>query len=473
MTLTHLSLFALAALVIRLASRWRGWAMCVASLLAIYFLQPVTSIQYLDFWLPTSTLIVIGFTYAVNRSSGDSTRDDVITALVAILILLTLGSLRYVESICCVTPSTPPDVWRIALVVGAAAVIAVAIIRFAPNNVRLASLLFISLIVFLLIIKTEPLARGVSGLIRSAMGRDVSLASAGDLQWLGFSYIAFRLMHILRERTNPRFPKLTLREYITYIIFFPAFTAGPIDRAERFVKDARAPLVPLAESAPEWVEGGRRIMVGAFKKFVIADTLAIISLNGLNAAQVLSPFWMWILLYAFTLRIYFDFSGYTDIAIGVGRIMGIKLPENFESPYFKSDLTTFWNSWHITLTQWVRSYFFNPLTRALRSRSMSMSLIIVIGQLGTMLLIGLWHGVTWNFVAWGLWHGVGLYLHNRYLDFMKPRLAALDERPQLKRLADMLGMVLTFHYVALGWVWFALPTVELSIRVFQKLFGFA
>jgi D-alanyl-lipoteichoic acid acyltransferase DltB (MBOAT superfamily) len=171
------------------------------------------------------------------------------------------------------------------------------------------------------------------------------------------------------------------------------------------------------------------------------------------------------------LRIYFDFSGYTDIAVGVGRIMGIKLPENFDAPYFKSDLTTFWNSWHITLTQWARSYFFNPLTRALRSRSMAMPLIIIIGQLGTMLLIGLWHGVTWNFVAWGLWHGVGLYLHNRYLDFMKPRLAALDERPQLKRLTDVFGMLITFHYVALGWVWFALPNVELSLKVFGKLFG--
>ena len=83
------------------------------------------------------------------------------------------------------------------------------------------------------------------------------------MQWLGFSYIAFRLMHILRERSNPRFPKLTLRETINYVIFFPSFTAGPIDRADRFVKDTRA---PLAESAPDVVEGGRRIVVGAFKK---------------------------------------------------------------------------------------------------------------------------------------------------------------------------------------------------------------
>lgn len=468
MTLTYLSLFALAALIIRVASRWRDWLMFVVSILTIFFLQPVTAIQYLDFWLPTLTLALIGFVYAVNRSSTNSIRDDLITALVAILILLALGSLRYFDSICCLTPSTPPDMWRIVIILGVAVAIAVAFIRFAPNNPRLASAFFILFIVLLLIIKTEPLARGVSAMIRSALGRDVSLASAGDVQWLGFSYIAFRLMHILRERSNPRFPKLTLRETITYVIFFPAFSAGPIDRADRFVKDTRA---PLAESAPDVVEGGRRIMIGAFKKFVIADTLAIISLNGLNAAQVLTPFWTWMLLYAFTLRIYFDFSGYTDIAVGVGCIMGIKLPENFDAPYFKSDLTTFWNSWHITLTQWIRSYFFNPLTRALRSQSMAMPLIIIIGQLGTMLLIGLWHGVTWNFVVWGLWHGVGLYIHNRYLDIMKPRLAALEDRPQLKQLADVLGMLITFHYVALGWVWFALPNMELSLKVFAKLLG--
>jgi D-alanyl-lipoteichoic acid acyltransferase DltB (MBOAT superfamily) len=98
-------------------------------------------------------------------------------------------------------------------------------------------------------------------------------------------------------------------------------------------------------------------------------------------------------------------------------------------------------------------------------------MIILIGQVGTMLLIGLWHGLTWNFVAWGAWHAAGLFVHNRWSDFVRPRAAALEARPRLKQLAHLAGVVVTFHYVALGWVWFALPSLELSGRVFLKLFG--
>jgi alginate O-acetyltransferase complex protein AlgI len=103
-----------------------------------------------------------------------------------------------------------------------------------------------------------------------------------------------------------------------------------------------------------------------FKKFVIADALALIALNDMLATQVNSTGWMWVHLYAYAFQIYFDFSGYTDIAIGIGRLVGINLPENFLSPYTKPSLTQFWNNWHITLTQWFRSYFFNPFNRWMR-----------------------------------------------------------------------------------------------------------
>jgi D-alanyl-lipoteichoic acid acyltransferase DltB (MBOAT superfamily) len=182
---------------------------------------------------------------------------------------------------------------------------------------------------------------------------------------------------------------------------------------------------------------------------------------------------LWILLYAYALRIYFDFSGYTDIAIGLGKTMGFNLPENFERPYFKPNLTTFWNSWHITLAQWFRAYLFNPLTRAMRSgrRKYPLWLVVLTGQLTTMLLIGLWHGITWNFAAWGLWHGLGLFIHNRWTEASRARLAALAIRPLLQRSLTIVGTLLTFHYVALGWVWFALPSMDLSWKALAKLFG--
>ncbi len=174
-------------------------------------------------------------------------------------------------------------------------------------------------------------------------------------------------------------------------------------------------------------------------------------------------------MYAYAFQIFFDFSGYTDIAIGLGRLLGIKLPENFNSPYLKPNLTQFWNNWHMTLTQWFRAYFFNPVTRALRSgkKPLPIPWIIFITQLATMVLIGLWHGVTWNFVLWGLWHGLGLFIHNRWSEWTKARFAKFGARLQAG--LNIGGILLTFHFVALGWVFFALPEVSTSVHFFQVL----
>jgi D-alanyl-lipoteichoic acid acyltransferase DltB (MBOAT superfamily) len=252
-------------------------------------------------------------------------------------------------------------------------------------------------------------------------------------------------------------------------VFFPAIASGPIDRLERFLPDLRS---KAALAAPVLLAGGERIAWGIFKKFVIADTLAIVALSAVNASQIRSPIWMWVVLYAYAFRIYFDFSGYIDIALGLGRWMGFTLPENFNRPYLQPNLTAFWNSWHITLAQWFRSYFFNPLTRALRSsRKLPIGAVILIGQLATMILIGLWHGVNWNFALWGLWHGAGLFVHSRWAEWSRDRVARLESRPGLKKTYTALSTLATFHFVVLGWVWFALPSVASSGMVFLRLFG--
>jgi len=150
--------------------------------------------------------------------------------------------------------------------------------------------------------------------------------------------------------------------------------------------------------------------------------------------------------------------------------LGIRLPENFKAPYLKPNLTQFWNNWHITLTQWFRAYFFNPVTRSLRSgrKPLPIPLIIFITQIATMLLIGLWHGVTWNFVIWGLWHGLGLFFHNRWSEWTKRRFATLSLRWQ--QVLNVGGVLLTFHFVAIGWVFFALPSPAVSLHFLQVLF---
>jgi D-alanyl-lipoteichoic acid acyltransferase DltB (MBOAT superfamily) len=518
MTLTQLLIFGAAALfvgaLLKRWPQWRGWLMLVGSLLALYWLQPATPIRHLDFWLPTASLALTVLVWAITRpdptansripSAGsgrtlsgaerapstsfhsahasrarsaqskpvlsvvEGGHPTLITASLITVFVFGVALTRYLGPACCLIPTRPPDLPEVIVALAIVAALALALLRIAAVSRRLSAVFALALLVLFIVLKTEPFALAASAGLRALSGQSAAQASALDIRWLGFSYLAFRLLHALRDRMAGRLPALSLQEFVTYALFFPALTAGPIDRAERLVKDLRQ---TFALSAPDVMDGATRLAVGVFKKFVLADTLAIFALNGTNAAQITSTGWAWVLLYAYAFRLYLDFGGYTDIAVGLGRLCGVKLPENFDRPYLKQNLTAFWNSWHITLAQWFRAYFFNPLTRALRSRPVPAALIIFVGQAGTMILIGLWHGVTWNFVAWGAWHALGLFVHNRWAEHTRAHPPRWDNDPRLKRAASAAGILLTFHFVALGWVWFALPSVSLSIEVFRRLFG--
>jgi D-alanyl-lipoteichoic acid acyltransferase DltB (MBOAT superfamily) len=333
-----------------------------------------------------------------------------------------------------------------------------------------AGILIVGLVSAFVVLKAEPLSLLASAVLRRTSGQSPTLAAPVDLTWLGFSYLAFRLLHVLLDRRSGHLPPVSLGELVSYALFFPALTAGPIDRVERFVEDLRR---PSGMDASSFREGGRRIVLGMVKKFILADTLSMIALQPLSAARVSSSGWLWVLLYAYSLQLYFDFSGYTDIAIGISRWIGVRLPENFQRPYLQPNLTAFWNSWHITLAQWFRAYVFNPLTRALRTarRPWPTAAIILTGQLATMVLIGLWHGVAWGFALWGVWHGLGLFLQNRWSTWMRGPAGRVWTRPALARLAPVAGKILTFHFVTLGWVWFTLPDTAQAAHVFLRLFG--
>lgn len=473
MTLNHILFFSALAVTFRLLAkeRWRNWVLFVASALAIYWLQPATPVRNLDFWLPTATLALVGLSWVVTTpAEARRQRANLIAVGVLIGVAALVGLTRYVSLTGLITPSRPPQFWQVALALAGLALAAAVLARFTrPTNFLL--WVFISLLIaFFLVLKVPSLATVTSAMLRALAGQSPVLAAAGDLRWLGFSYVSFRLIHTLRDRQSGRLPVVTLQEYATYMIFFPAFTAGPIDRLERFLKDLRQPLAPAVE---DFTQGGQRLAVGLFKKFALADSLALMALTPLNASQVTAAGWTWVLLYGYTLQIYLDFSGYTDIAIGLGSLLGIRLPENFNRPYLRPNLTQFWNNWHMTLTQWFRAYFFNPLTRSLRksSQPLAPAAVILITQVSTMVLIGLWHGATLNFIAWGLWHGFGLFVQNRWSEWVRPYFAGLEGRPALKSAIASLGVAFTFHYVALGWVWFALPEPGLSWQVLQRLFG--
>ena len=473
MTLLQIAVFTAAAILFRLITRerWRGWILLGMSVLAIYWLQPATPIRHLDFWFPTATLIVTLLVWFVTRDTTQIDRKEtgIAAGIIAGLIIL-IGLSRYFQPLCCIIPTRPPVLTGIGIALAATFVLAFLLRQSGAQKTWPLILGTLVLLALFLILKTEPVGTAVSAWLRTIAGQDSSLAAFGDLRWLGFSYVAFRLLHTLRDRMLGRLPALSLQEMVNYVIFFPAFVAGPIDRAERFVKNLRQPLPPFP---PDLVEGSRRIVTGIFLKFVLADALALVALNPANAVQTTVHGWLWLYLYAYALRIYFDFSGYTDVAIGLGRVLGIKLPENFDRPYLKPNLTMFWNSWHMTLAQWFRTYFFNPLTRALRSgkKKLSPGIIIFLTQLSTMILIGLWHGVTWNFFIWGAWHGLGLFVHNRWADFARSHLPQIPENHWSKLPLRWLGIFLNFQFVSLGWVWFALPDFSVSWQVFAHLFG--
>jgi D-alanyl-lipoteichoic acid acyltransferase DltB (MBOAT superfamily) len=434
-------------------------------------MQPATPVRHHDFWFPTASIFITILVWVVTRQNSQPKLSSAIkqtTPIIGVVVLV--GLTRYIEPICCLTATRPPEIVQV-IAASLLVTILLATILARINRKLSAMLALVLLVAVFIFLKTESLAQVMSSALRRFQGQDMRLASALDLRWLGFSYLAFRLLHVLRDFQIGKAQDASLFEFTSYALFFPALTAGPIDRSQRFISDLRG---ETHMSPDALLEGGQRILLGVFKKFVLADSLAIIALSPQNAVQAAPGIWAWVLLYAYSLRIYFDFAGYTDIALGMGRWLGLELPENFTAPYFKSNLTAFWNSWHITLAQWFRSYFFNPLTRALRSSSTSLPvwLVILAGQAGTMLLIGLWHGVTWNFAAWGFWHAVGLFVHNRWSDWARPRMGGLEQRPTVRRLSRLGSWFLTFHYVTLGWVWFALPEIRLSLAMFQKLFAF-
>jgi len=453
----------------------RNGVLFVLSVLAVFVLQPAMPIRQMDFWLPFASLTLTVLVWAVTRatsaapvaSSSFEPQTLIDTGLIAAVVLV-VALLRYVEPLSAlITRSRPPEVMSVLValaVVGALTFIAA---RFGARRL-VWTVLVVMLVGLLVVLKFDPLTQAFSRLLRTAQTQNPQIASALDVRWLGLSYIAFRLIHALRERATGKLPKVTLREFMTYVVFFPALTAGPIDRVERFIKDLRAPFVfNLADAT----EAARRLAFGLFKKYVVADQLALVALNDVNARQVHDLGWAWLLVYAFAFRIFFDFAGYSDIAIAIARFFGIKLPENFRNPYLKPNLTQFWNNWHITLSQWFRAYWFNPLTRGLRQRNVALAAIIFVAQLTTMVLIGLWHGITLNFVAWGLWHGLGLFIHNRWSEFAKASLTIAPGHLWLQRAVNGVGTLITFHFVALGWVFFALPSLGLSLRVFRTLIG--
>jgi len=255
--------------------------------------------------------------------------------------------------------------------------------------------------------------------------------------------------------------KRSVLDFALFISFFPHLIAGPIIRPTNFFPQVGKPLALSSEDA-RW--GLREILKGLFKKVALSNFYAPIAdayFHGgqWNGAGV--PAWVGVL--AFSMQIYFDFSGYTDIARGCARLLGYRFPSNFERPYLATDIADFWRRWHISLSSWLRDYLYIPLggNRHGELRT-STNLLIVMG------LGGLWHGASWNFAAWGLYHGTLLVLHRywRKLATASGIVGAVDH-VALKPV----WIALTFLIVTVGWIPFRAPDFATTWHTLQALLG--
>jgi alginate O-acetyltransferase complex protein AlgI len=468
-TLAQIAMLVVLAAVLGRLRAGRQLALLAASTVVLFWLQPAQPIASLSFWLPVGTVTLTAVCWLITAEPDSRAWRPNRPAVAVIGVIILVFALVPGLALRLNPMLAVPSLSRVLPVLVTILALTALLWRWKiPADTAIAAAALVILVVFVIIKSPRLLSLALQWWEGLPLGTDV--ASEIPFAWLGYSYVAFRLLHTLRDRQTGRLPSLGLGEYINYVIFFPAFAAGPIDRVQRFVSDLRS---PLALTSEDWVESGTRLVLGLFKKLVLADLLAVIAFNDLLVEYVRRPGWMWIFLYAYAFRIFLDFSGYTDIAIAMGRMLGVRLPENFASPYLKPNITLFWNSWHMSLTQWFRSYVFNPLARWMRTppKRLPEWSAVLISQLVTMVLIGLWHGITWSFALWGLWHGVGLFVHNRWSWFVRSRLQNYKPSPTMSRLSGAAGVLITFHFVSLGWLFFGLSTPELTWRAFRLLFG--
>jgi D-alanyl-lipoteichoic acid acyltransferase DltB (MBOAT superfamily) len=272
---------------------------------------------------------------------------------------------------------------------------------------------------------------------------------------VGVSFFTFESMSyvidVYREELEPHESYL---RYLLFVAFFPHLVAGPIVRPRD--------LLPQIEKRPSLSrEDGSEAMfliaVGLIKKMILSDQLALNLVDRVferpssySALEVLAA------VYGYAAQIYCDFSGYTDIAIGVALLLGIRFPKNFDAPYKAADLADFWRRWHISLSTWLRDYLYIPL-----GGNRGSALATYRNLLLTMVLGGLWHGANWTFVFWGLLHGLGLGVTRWW------ERSQASEKPGPMRQA--IGVFFTFHYVCFAWIFFRAPSFAAARAVLAQL----
>ena len=301
---------------------------------------------------------------------------------------------------------------------------------------------------------------------------------------LGISFFTFQQITVLVDVHGKRIESVRPREYCLYILFFPQLIAGPIVHYREMIPQFMSHECRINTS--EFSVGLTLFVFGLFKKVVLADGVAplvspIYAAAGGGEGVTLIP--AWVAAVGFTLQIYFDFSGYSDMALGIGRCFGVRLPMNFDSPLKASSIIDFWSRWHITLSRFLTAYIYNPLSlRQTRKRIAAGRPVLgarkfepgaFISMLAfptilTMFLSGLWHGAGYLFIAWGLLHGVFLTINHAWRMLSRPYF---PDRERYRRIMRPVGFLLTFLAVSVAMVLFRATSVSAAVDILRGLVG--
>jgi len=277
---------------------------------------------------------------------------------------------------------------------------------------------------------------------------------------LGISYFSFRAIHYLIECGRGTLPPHTFASFLLYLVFIPTFPSGPIERFEAFQAAE-----PGAFRADVFVDGLRRVLFGLAKKLLVADLLLRQTLGGLPLEDLaqqensIDLLLVWKRLILYYLYCYFDFAALTDLAIGIGLLLGFRICENFNWPILARDLGDFWQRWHMSLANFCRYYIFLYVLSYTRR--------YYLGFLCTMLAIGLWHGISLNWAIWGAYHATGLYLFLFVRNHLSTKARIIYDSPLLV----VPRILVTFCFVALGYVWVGTSTPYQALRLLKAAFS--
>jgi D-alanyl-lipoteichoic acid acyltransferase DltB (MBOAT superfamily) len=293
---------------------------------------------------------------------------------------------------------------------------------------------------------------------------------------VGISFYTFQaLSYSIDVYRGKLEPTRDVVSFFAFLSFFPQLVAGPIERATNLLPQF---LKKRSFNYSKAVDGLRQILWGMFKKVVVADNCAVFvdtifgNLDAHNASTLA------IAAVLFSFQIYCDFSGYSDIAIGLGKLFGIDLMRNFNVPYFSRDIAEFWRRWHISLTTWFRDYVYIPLGGSRPTNNQGIALggfskkaVVVRNTFIIFLLSGFWHGANWTFLLWGFFHAV-LFLPLILLEKNRKYTNVVAEGRLLPSFTDFLRMLSTFILAALGWIIFRADNIDILVSYFTRLFDY-